>query len=241
MYNITACLLTFNEERWIDLCIEHMYDYVEEILCLDGGSTDRTVDILNKYNKVRYYVIPQPSESRGCVGWNEGDRRNILQDAARTEWILCLGCDELFDDALWDNLGTMLADPDIIGWGFHRINYFYNFKYHKPVHIPNNAGEVRIYRRLPQIRWETKNAHNFLLFNGKRLYDLDNVKNTGLLIHHLHRVGIRGFKPEYDRRRPGSFIIEEDIINSSKFITIGMDKRYKEIKLPSILKIKDIV
>ena len=244
MFDITACLLTYNEAHWIDLCIEHIYDYVKEIVCLDAGSTDDTVEILKQYGKVRYYIIPQPSTNRGCDGWNEGDRRNILEDTAKTEWIMCLGCDELFDDELWENLPNLLTE-DFIGIGFYRINYFYNFKYHKPIHQPPNGGEVRIYRNIPEIKWETNNAHNFLRYSDDycsiRMYDHPKVINTKFLIHHLHRVGIRDYKPLYDRRRPGSFIHEEDIKHSSEFLELSDKSYFRPIKLPKILKNKNLI
>lgn len=232
---LSACLLTFNEDRWIDLCIEHMYDYVDEIICLDAGSTDKTIEILKKYDKVKYYIIPQPSQNRGCVGWNEGERRNIIQDVAKGEWILCLGCDELLDDIVWQQIDHWLDDKNVLGYGFYRINYFYNFDYHKPIHQPSNGGEVRIYRNLPNVRWETNNAHNFLRFNDIRMYDHPNVINTKHLIHHMHRVGIRGHKPVFDRRNKNSNEMTKEYVETRGFHKTEDSNYFRQIRFPSIL------
>lgn len=238
---LSACLLTFNEERWIDLCIEHMYDYVDEILCLDGGSTDNTLKILDRYDKVHYYVIPQPAQSRGCVGWNEGDRRNIIQDVAHGDWILCLGCDELLDDVVWEELDDMLDKKDILGWGFYRINYYYNFEYHKPIHQPANGGEVRIYQNLPDVQWETGNAHNFLRYGQQRMYDRSDIVNTRYLIHHLHRIGIRGHKAVFDRRNGEDNYMPESYVQNSGFQKTADNNYFREIKYPKILYDKGII
>jgi glycosyltransferase involved in cell wall biosynthesis len=238
---LSACLLTFNEERWIDLCIEQMYDYVDEILCLDGGSTDNTLKILDGYDKVYTYVIPQPTQTRGGVGWNEGDRRNIIQDAACGDWILCLGCDELLDDVVWENLDIMLSSDDVLGWGFYRINYYYNFEWHKPIHQPPNGGEVRIYRNIEGVAWERANAHNFLGYNNVRMYDHPQVTNTKHLIHHMHRVGIRGYPPVHNRRDENSREVTEEYVRTKGFHKIEDSRYIKPIKLPKILYDKDIV
>ena len=237
---LSACLLTFNEERWIDLCIEHMYDYVDEIICLDAGSTDDTIKILKRYDKVQYYIIPQPSQVRGCDGWNEGDRRNIIQDVACGDWILCLGCDELLDDIVWEELDSMLdQDENVLGWGFYRINYYYSFDYHKPIHQPANGGEVRIYQNLPETKWETGNAHNFLRYGNIRMYDHPNVINTKHLIHHMHRIGIRGYPAVYDRRHEDPNEMTEEF--AKQFHHRADNYYFKPIKLPKILYDKGIV
>lgn len=238
---LSACLLTFNEDRWIDLCIEHMYDYVDEIICLDAGSTDNTIDILKRYDKVKYHIVPQPSQNRGCTGWNEGDRRNVIQDIAKGEWIICLGCDELLDDIVWKKLDLWLEDSNVIGYGFYRVNYFYDFNYHKPIHQPQNGGEVRIYRNLPNVRWETNNAHNFLRCDTTRMYDHPNVTNTKHLIHHMHRIGIRGHEAVFDRRNVKTNIIPKDYVETDGFHKTKDNKYFREIKLPKILYNKGVI
>jgi len=251
---LSACLLTFNEDRWIDLCIEHMYDYVDEIVCLDAGSTDNTLSVISKYDKVRYYVVPQPSPLRGRPGWHEGDRRNILQSAARGEWVLCLGCDELIEDAAWENIYNWLNDGSALGWGFYRINYMYNFDWHKPIHQPNNGGEVRIYRNLPQIKWEVNNAHNFLRCykdqfaadrnltqHSVRMYDHQAVTNTKYLIHHMHQTSIRGHAAVHNRRDEVPGLVTEEYVRTHGFHRTEDNKYSREIKYPQILHDKGII
>ena len=238
---LSACLLTLNEERWIDLCIEHMYDHVDEIICLDAGSTDNTLKILDRYDKVYYYVIPQPSQVRGSGGWNEGDRRNIIQDVACGDWILCLGCDELLDDAVWEELDSMRDRTDVLGWGFYRINYYYNFEWHRPIHQPPNGGEVRIYQNLSDVQWEKANAHNFLRYGNIRMYDHPAVTNTKHLIHHMHRVGMRDYPPVHNRRdkKPGE--VTKEYVETKGFHKTSDNRYLKPIKLPKILYEKEII
>jgi glycosyltransferase involved in cell wall biosynthesis len=231
-----------------------MYDYVDEIVCLDAGSKDDTLNILKRYDKVRYYVIPQPSSIRGSSGWHEGDRRNILQSTAKGEWLLCLGCDELMEDVVWEKIHTWLVDENSLGFGFLRINYVYNFNWHKPINLPNNRGEVRIYRNSPLIKWETNNAHNFLRFyndlkaadkrtiqNSVRMCDHPQVVKTKFLIHHMHRVGIRGHKPVHDRRHEMPGVITKEYVKTHSFHKTVDNKYPNPIKYPKILYDKGIL
>ncbi len=201
---ISACLLTLDEEYILDLVFKHIEDYVDEIIVLDGGSIDGTVNMAKAHKKTKVYTIPQPKGRYG-PGWNEGDRRNIIEDVATGDWILCLGCDEFIDDDFYDNIEDFVnTDKKTIGWGFYRINYLYNLDYHLPVHQPPNGGEVRLYRNISKLKWTTENKHNFIKYDNKEfIKDCKPplVYNTRLLIHHVHRVGIRG-RVAVDRRAP---------------------------------------
>ncbi len=54
---ITAIVLTFNEEKNIKACLESILDYVDEVVIVDSGSTDATLEILKAY-KVSVYSHP---------------------------------------------------------------------------------------------------------------------------------------------------------------------------------------
>ena len=239
---LSATLMTLNEENYIDLCIEQMYPHVDEILVIDGGSIDKTIDILKRYDKVKYYIIPQPT-GRYDDGWNEGHRLNILKDAAKGKWLISCGCDELFDDIVWERLDGWLNNEDVIGYGFYRVNYYYNFNYHKPIHQPRNGGEVRIYRNLPGLYMETNlNDHNFRRYEGIRLYDHPKVVNTKNLIHHMHRIGLRGQPAVHDRGRNKRLVpMTEEYVKTQGFHRTADNNYFRPIVLPSILHRKGIV
>lgn len=240
---LTACLVCLNEDRWIDICIESMLPYVDEIICIDGGSTDNTINILKKYSKVKYYIVKQPPQR--YKEYSEGERRNIINDISHGEWIIHMDCDELFEDSVWGHLNEWLSDDEVVGYGFHRINYYYNFDYHKPIDQPADGGEIRIYRNSPEISWSKNNNHNLLYFRGKRLRSYGNpiVKKTYHLVQHLHRVGMRRYPPEHDRRNTKSHIITKAFVDDpTKGFKKTVDNNYvRPIKLPSILYEKGVI
>ena len=49
MEKISAVIITKNEEHNIERCLKSV-NWVDEIVVVDSGSTDRTLEICNKYN-----------------------------------------------------------------------------------------------------------------------------------------------------------------------------------------------
>lgn len=49
MEKISATILALNEEHRIAACLESLRDIAEEIIVVDSGSTDRTVEICRQY------------------------------------------------------------------------------------------------------------------------------------------------------------------------------------------------
>ena len=52
--NITAIILTYNEEKHIKRCILSIKKFVKKIIIIDSFSTDQTLEIAKKY-KVKIY------------------------------------------------------------------------------------------------------------------------------------------------------------------------------------------
>ena len=50
MKKLTVALAVYNEERNLDACLDSVKNIADEIVIVDGSSTDRTVEIARKYN-----------------------------------------------------------------------------------------------------------------------------------------------------------------------------------------------
>ncbi|MCK5170160.1 MAG: glycosyltransferase, partial [Bacteroidales bacterium] len=55
MIQISAVIITLNEERNIKRCLESIYEVVDEIVVIDSFSTDKTREICESYN-VEFYA-----------------------------------------------------------------------------------------------------------------------------------------------------------------------------------------
>ncbi|MGL5646622.1 MAG: glycosyltransferase [Clostridium sp.] len=86
---ISLCIISKNEENLIRGCIEGAKDIVSEIIVVDTGSKDRTVEIAKEYgakvyNEEFYYDF--------------AELRNRCIQKATKDWILFLDCDEVLED-----------------------------------------------------------------------------------------------------------------------------------------------
>src|SRR5689334_19979137 len=86
---ITATIITLNEERRIARAIESLR-CCDEILVLDSGSADRTVELAEKLGA---RTIESPW--RGYAG-----QKNWAAEQASNDWILSLDADEALSEAL---------------------------------------------------------------------------------------------------------------------------------------------
>ena len=111
---IIACL---NEEKFISSCIDSViaqdYPGKTEIILADGGSTDKTIDIIHDYieqfNNIRLVNNPETNQAAG---------RNIAIKAAEYPYIAYLDAhscaDEKWLSQLWDAFSKKLKDDEKI-------------------------------------------------------------------------------------------------------------------------------
>ena len=85
---ISLCMIVKNEEEFLPQCLESVKDHVEEIIVVDTGSTDRTVEIAEGYGARIYH---HPWEN------NFGKHRNQSIQYATGDWLLILDADEKID------------------------------------------------------------------------------------------------------------------------------------------------
>jgi glycosyltransferase involved in cell wall biosynthesis len=82
---LSVCLIVKNEQKFIRRCLESVKDIADEIIIVDTGSTDSTLDIVREYGAK---VI----ESQWCNDFSYS--RNLGLEEAKSQWILVLDGDE---------------------------------------------------------------------------------------------------------------------------------------------------
>lgn len=91
---IGAVIIVLNEERCINRCIDSIINKVDEIIILDTGSTDNTIDYIKKYDTsiIKLYKYT----------WNYSfsDARNFAKSKATTDWIFFIDADEYLDTSV---------------------------------------------------------------------------------------------------------------------------------------------
>lgn len=95
---VTVAILTFNAQEFLkdvlDAVSAQKTKRKVEILVIDSGSTDHTLEILKKYPKIRLHQIPNSE-------FGHGKTRNQASELATGEYILYLTQDAVPADQYW--------------------------------------------------------------------------------------------------------------------------------------------
>jgi len=86
---VSATVITKNEERNIARCLAAL-DFADEIVVVDSGSSDRTVEIARQYTD-KVIANPWPGHKQ---------QKNFAIDQASGDWILSLDADEVVTSEL---------------------------------------------------------------------------------------------------------------------------------------------
>jgi len=112
MKGITALVLTLNEEDNIAECLKTLL-WADEVVVLDSGSTDRTVEIARNLGaKVFFHPFK-----------NYADQRNYALSLVRTEWVFFVDADERVPPELAAEVREAVEEEGFSGWWVPRQNY----------------------------------------------------------------------------------------------------------------------
>jgi tetratricopeptide (TPR) repeat protein len=138
---LSLCMIVKDEEEMLPGCLEAVASAVDEIIIVDTGSSDRTVEIAESFGA---RVIP--------FEWNGSfsDARNTGLDAASGDWLLYLDADEHLMPEDAPKLRTLLGST----WreGFHLVETNYTGGEHAGTAVTHLA--LRMFRNRPEYRFE---------------------------------------------------------------------------------------
>lgn len=168
---LSVAIATFNEEKNIGGVLESVKDWVDEIVLVDGGSTDRTVEIAKKYNAT---VIETDNPPIFHI-----NKQKAL-DACRGEWVLQLDADEVVDNSLRDEILTVIHRTNAKdAYYLPRKNFFIGHWLSKGGQYPDYL--VRLFRN-GKGNFPNKSVHEQIAVNGSVGY------LTKPLLHHTNRT-----------------------------------------------------
>ncbi len=111
---ISLCMITKNEEKYLEQCLNSVRDFVDEIIIVDTGSTDKTKEIAKKFNAKIF-----------DFKWNDdfSAARNESLKHATKEWILVLDADEIIESDDLNKITEIVKDNENDGFLFLQKNY----------------------------------------------------------------------------------------------------------------------
>ena len=101
MIPISVCMIAKNEEKNIENCLKSLRKFDWEIVVVDTGSTDRTVEIASRYaDKVLHYTWTQDFAAA----------RNFSIEQASHDFILVIDCDETVMEIDIDSTTSLITE-----------------------------------------------------------------------------------------------------------------------------------
>ncbi len=183
---LSVVLATYNEERNIARCLGSVLGLADEIIIVDGKSTDDTVKIANQYKAKIILVENNPTHFHA--------QKKLAIDSARGEWILQLDADECLTPELVNEIkghlrGGRMDSSEVNGYWLPRKNYFLGRFLEKGGQYPdytmrlyrNGKGNLEArdvheqakvdgevgYLKNPMLHYGTPDFENYLLRNNK--------------------------------------------------------------------------
>lgn len=166
---ISVIILTKNEEPRIKGCINSVL-WADEIIIVDNGSTDNTVEIAKKSGAVVYEIKEQ----------NFSHLREFGAQKSKNDWILYIDADEIVPDTLKNEICSIIEkfNPSIspVGYSITRTNMYLG-----NVLWPVKDSMMRLFYKKALIGWQGE-LHESAKINGASQF----LKES--LIHHTHRT-----------------------------------------------------
>lgn len=107
MQPISVCMIAKNEEKNIEECCRRLAPYGFEIVIVDTGSTDRTVELASQYTDRIFHFD-------WCNDFSAA--RNYAWSKASHDWILSIDCDDYIESIDMDALAAcMQSQPKAAG------------------------------------------------------------------------------------------------------------------------------
>ena len=174
---ISATIITFNEEKNIADAIGSVADWADEILVVDAESTDATRSIAESLGAK---IITQK-----WLGFSK--QKQFAVDNAAFDWIFSLDADERISDELKTAIKKLKAEPETAdAFRVSRLSHYMNRPIRHSGWYPD--WQIRLFNR-KRARWKDVLVHESVEVDGKV------EKLTGDILHyswegaaHHHRM-----------------------------------------------------
>lgn len=161
MPKISAVIITYNEEKFIEKCLASLDGIADEIVVVDSFSTDGTEEICKKYN-VKF--IKHPFE-----GFR--DQKNYSLKQATYKNILSLDADEALSDRLRESILAIKDNWDFDAYQVNRRNNYCGTWIKHSAWYPDR--QLRLFYT-DHGSWGELNLHEkFILSNGATIGKLE--------------------------------------------------------------------
>lgn len=142
MISISLCMIVKNEERVLARCLDSLCELMDEIIIVDTGSTDSTIDIARKYTD-KVYNFPW------CDDFSAA--RNFSFSKATKEYIYVADADEVLDS---ENQKKFMQLKQVLLPEIEIVQMFYcNQMQYNTTYNFDREYRPKLYKRVRQFQW----------------------------------------------------------------------------------------
>lgn len=169
---LSVTVITLDEEKDLPRCLESVKKLADEIIVVDSGSTDKTVEIAKRFGAKVYHREFD----------NYANQKNYAASKATGDWILSLDADEEIEPVLASEIKEVISgrDTHIVGYSIPRKNIIFGKFIRYTRWQPELDRHIWLWRR-NKGKW-VGSVHEEVVVDGKV------GKLKGAKIHHQYET-----------------------------------------------------
>lgn len=183
MTKISACMIVKNEEECMEKCLASLKGKVDEIVVVDTGSSDRTIQIAEAFDAKVF-----------CFNWIDdfSAARNFSLDKATGDWIFIIDADEELKTPGQKHLRELISPYDSDIYILKLFNLLGSEE--NPSDI-SRVNVMRVFKNIAENRFEGK-IHEQIRFHGRE-FKIKHIEAE--IIHHGYLEEVRMKKNKFNR------------------------------------------
>lgn len=207
MGTLTLSMIVKNEEKYLRDCLESVKGIVDDIVIVDTGSTDNTLEIAKEY-KAKIYHFDWINDFSAA--------RNYALQYSLGDWILYLDADERLDPGSKNEIKRIINTSEKAG-------YYCTVKsIDEGAKFDHSIRYVRLFKKTPEIKFTGKVHEQIihsLIENKYKLF------HSSILINHVgYNISLDEKKIKAERNL--SILIEEYNQNQSAYTAFKLGQTY---------------
>jgi tetratricopeptide (TPR) repeat protein len=208
---LSLCMIVKDEEEMLPRCLAAAKPAVDEIVVVDTGSTDRTVEIAESFGA---RVIHHE--------WNGSfsDARNVSLEAATGDWVIYLDADEVLVEE--DAAGLRACTGRVWREAFSLVETNYTGDIDDGTAMTHNA--LRMFRNRPEYRFKGR-LHEQMAY-ALPGYLSERIEYTQLRIEHYGYLGV--VRDSKDKSRRNLELLQQQVADGteSAFQSFNLGSEY---------------
>lgn len=170
-HSLSVTVITKNEADRIESCLKSVANWADEIIVLDSGSTDNTVEIAKRYTD-KVFVTDWPGY---------GPQKQRALEKATGEWVLSIDADERVTSELRNDIDEVLSQ-DKLGYTGYQTPWAVMLYNHRMDFGRSARAPLRLFKREGAHFTDSQIHERIILAAPQTVQKLD-----GRLLHLTHR------------------------------------------------------